>query len=66
MSTVPAVRLTLAAAIILQSWLDQPEAKWNRFENYYPGDNYCDWVALSAYGPLTRRTSRGRARRVGR
>jgi len=35
------------------NWLDQPEAKWNRFENYYPGDSYCDWVALSAYGPLT-------------
>ena len=37
------------------NWLDQPEAKWNRFENYYPGDDYCDWVALSAYGPLTPR-----------
>ena len=37
------------------NWLDQPEAKWNRFENYYPGDSYCDWVGLSAYGPLTPR-----------
>ncbi len=37
------------------NWFDQPEAKWNRFENYYPGENYCDWVALSAYGPLTPR-----------
>jgi hypothetical protein len=37
------------------NWLDQPESKWNRFENYYPGDSYCDWVALSAYGPLTPR-----------
>jgi hypothetical protein len=35
------------------NWLDQPEANWNRFENYYPGESYCDWVALSAYGPLT-------------
>ncbi|MEY2501611.1 MAG: hypothetical protein QOI07_1945, partial [Verrucomicrobiota bacterium] len=35
------------------NWLDQPEAKWNRFENYYPGETYCDWVGLSAYGPLT-------------
>jgi len=35
------------------NWLDQPEAKWNRFENYYPGESYCDWVALSIYGPLT-------------
>ncbi|MFZ1220659.1 MAG: glycosyl hydrolase [Chthoniobacterales bacterium] len=41
------------------NWLDQPEAKWNRFENYYPGDNYCDWVALSAYGPLTPRAVDG-------
>lgn len=35
------------------NWFDEPETKWNRFENYYPGDDYCDWVALSAYGPLT-------------
>jgi len=41
------------------NWLDQPEANWNRFENYYPGENYCDWVALSAYGPLTPRTVDG-------
>src|SRR6476661_4210726 len=41
------------------NWLDQPEAKWNRFENYYPGENYCDWVALSAYGPLTPRDPDG-------
>jgi Glycosyl hydrolase family 26 len=41
------------------NWLDQPEARWNRFENYYPGENYCDWVALSVYGPLTPRTADG-------
>ena len=35
------------------NWLDQPEQKWNAFENYFPGPNYCDWVALSAYGPTT-------------
>jgi hypothetical protein len=35
------------------NWLDEPEHEWNRFENYFPGENYCDWVALSAYGPLT-------------
>ena len=29
------------------NWFDEPEAKWNRFENYYPGAEYCDWVALS-------------------
>jgi hypothetical protein len=41
------------------NWLDEPEAKWNRFENYFPGADYCDWVALSAYGPLTPRTPDG-------
>jgi hypothetical protein len=41
------------------NWLDQPETDWNRFENYFPGDNYCDWVALSAYGPLTPTTRDG-------
>ena len=41
------------------NWLEEPEAKWNRFENYYPGETYCDWVALSAYGPLTPRAKDG-------
>ena len=41
------------------NWYDEPEAKWNAFENYFPGENYCDWVALSAYGPLTPRTVDG-------
>ncbi|HEY6070157.1 MAG TPA: glycosyl hydrolase [Chthoniobacterales bacterium] len=35
------------------NWLDEPERKWNAFENYFPGTDYCDWVALSAYGPTT-------------
>jgi hypothetical protein len=35
------------------NWYDEPERKWNAFENYFPGENYCDWVALSAYGPTT-------------
>ena len=37
------------------NWFDYPEAKWNRLENYYPGESYCDWIAVSAYGPLTPR-----------
>jgi hypothetical protein len=41
------------------NWLDEPEKGWNRFENYFPGDNYCDWVALSAYGPTTPTTRDG-------
>jgi hypothetical protein len=41
------------------NWLDQPERKWNAFENYFPGANYCNWVALSAYGPTTPMTRDG-------
>jgi hypothetical protein len=41
------------------NWLDEPERKWNRFENYFPGENYCDWVAFSAYGPTTPTTHDG-------
>ena len=29
---------------------DVPEASWNSFENYYPGDSYVDWIGLSVYG----------------
>lgn len=32
---------------------DVPDVKWNRFENYYPGDDFVDWLAVSAYGPQT-------------
>jgi hypothetical protein len=35
------------------NWDDQPDTKWNRFENYFPGEKYVDWMALSAYGPTT-------------
>jgi hypothetical protein len=41
------------------NWLSEPERKWNAFENYFPGENYCDWVALSAYGPTTPRMRDG-------
>jgi hypothetical protein len=41
------------------NWYDEPERKWNAFENYFPGTNYCDWVALSAYGPTTPLTTDG-------
>lgn len=32
---------------------DWPEVNWNRFENYYPGDDYIDWLAVSSYGAQT-------------
>ncbi len=41
------------------NWFDEPTAKWNRFENYYPGASYCDWIGLSAYGPLNPQTGDG-------
>ncbi len=27
-----------------------PEEDWNNFENYYPGDEYIDWIGISIYG----------------
>ena len=41
------------------NWDDDPELHWNRLENYFPGENYCTWMAISAYGPLTPRTVEG-------
>jgi hypothetical protein len=26
-------------------------AEWNQIKNYYPGDEYIDWIGVSAYGP---------------
>jgi beta-mannanase len=31
--------------------LDQP---WNAIKNYYPGDNYIDWIGISVYGSFDR------------
>jgi hypothetical protein len=28
---------------------DWPEDSWNHFENYYPGDEWIDWIGLSLY-----------------
>ena len=39
------------------NWDDVPATDWNRMENYFPGADYCDWVAVSAYGALTPRTT---------
>ena len=32
---------------------------WNKFENYYPGDNYVDWIGVSAYGQINRKDEYG-------
>jgi len=29
---------------------DHPKESWNRFENYYPGDKWIDWIGVSDYG----------------
>jgi hypothetical protein len=31
-----------------------PQEKWNRIENYYPGSQYVDWLGLSIYGKQER------------
>ena len=31
------------------SWPNEP---WNKKKNYYPGDEYVDWIGVSVYGPL--------------
>lgn len=30
---------------------ESPETAWNRFENYYPGSDYVQWIGVSCYGP---------------
>jgi hypothetical protein len=32
---------------------DVPGEDWNRFENYYPGDEWIDWIGISVYGAQT-------------
>jgi hypothetical protein len=34
--------------------LHQP---WNNIKNYYPGDNYIDWIGISVYGAFDRGTT---------
>lgn len=30
-----------------------PSARWNSMKAYYPGDDYIDWIGVSAYGAQT-------------
>lgn len=32
---------------------DVPNTAWNKFENYYPGDKWIDWLGVSIYGAGT-------------
>lgn len=31
------------------NWNSHPGSSWNRFQEYYPGDAYVDWVGVSGY-----------------
>jgi len=32
---------------------DWPQEDWNALENYYPGDDWIDWIGVSVYGAQT-------------
>jgi hypothetical protein len=32
------------------NWYSKPNLPWNDMRNYYPGDQYVDWIAISGYG----------------
>lgn len=32
---------------------DNPDEEWNAFENYYPGEEWIDWIGISNYGVQT-------------
>ncbi|VFJ13106.1 conserved protein of unknown function [Candidatus Nitrosocosmicus franklandus] len=34
------------------STINQDEESWNNVENYYPGDDYIDWIGTSVYGSI--------------
>ncbi len=31
---------------------NDPDTDWNQMKNYYPGDDYIDWIGMSVYGSL--------------
>jgi len=35
------------------NWDDWPQEDWNALEDYYPGDEWIDWIGVSVYGSLT-------------
>jgi len=35
------------------NYASYPSAAWNKPKNYYPGDNYIDWIGTSLYGAQT-------------
>lgn len=44
-------RVTNATWFFHVNYSSVPDEDWNRMEQYYPGDNYVDWIGVSVYGP---------------
>jgi len=44
-------KVTKATWVFHVNAVGAPEADWNSIVNYYPGDDYIDWLGFSAYGP---------------
>jgi hypothetical protein len=42
-------RATEVAWVWSPNWNSAPGARWNRFQEYYPGDDHVDWVGVSGY-----------------
>jgi len=34
-----------------QTWMPYLNEEWNAIKNYYPGDDYIDWIGFTLYGP---------------
>ena len=34
-----------------QDWMPYLNEDWNAIKNYYPGDDYIDWIGFTLYGP---------------
>jgi hypothetical protein len=49
-----AANITWVFHVNAQDW---PSVPWNRFENYYPGDSFIDWLGVSVYGAQTPRAT---------
>jgi hypothetical protein len=48
--TEGAVNITWVFHIDIES---TPDESWNQFENYYPGDEWINWIGISVYGTYT-------------
>ncbi|BFU45050.1 glycoside hydrolase family 26 protein [Krasilnikovia sp. MM14-A1004] len=40
---------TNVAWVWAPNWNSGPDVSWNKFQHYYPGDAYVDWVGVSGY-----------------